>query len=790
MVYHLIDDEDKLHHYLPSIYEYISEYEDPRIGIDLETYSLLYQATKNEIYKIPLPFPYYGLDREQLEKDAFTRTGMSLKSQLEGHTALIQVGLDPTIGHDHQFIFDARRLDPKLITKSLRPIIEKSLVIWHNGTYESKFLIQEFDIWPVRTRDTMILGKIIHAGDNYEHTLAGEYKKFIDFGLFHSLTGRSFSDYMKFKKENQTSDWTNPNLTSSQLDYAADDVRLLMYLYDFQKRALSKLIKRFGQDGLMDTIRMSCDLVMEFALMELRGVPLDVIYHKENVIDWLDEKFEQSCEEVGKYFSKEVERRTPYDHVTKSGKPMIKYHKWTEIVPINTKSSTQIKAVLTNAGIKLPKVKSTEAATLKKFRHEHPGIEYILRAKKAGHLNDNYGRCLIENVRSDGKCHYSVHVVGSKTNRSSMSDPNLQKIPMHEMLFKEKKAGTTFRRSFSCPVGKLPGDDGEEWVWISADLSQIELRAMAKISGDEVMIKELSAEDGDFHGVSGQFLGGLDYKPAKGTYERDTIGKTGGFQVLYKSGGKSLAEYMFDHTIDTDAPVIWTAKEAQAKIERFKAGLPGITAAMEEVEDQVLEYIGDRTTLMSFRGRKPVFEIFTKGTVKPKGQYTVYEKWCLNETHEKLIREYDEAKRNGENPPDKLSKWHKVMREYPVLDENGEETGETIWKESYWNEWAKYINTIQREAWNFLFQGECAILFKLATLNIGRELRTIPTIDKVREGIIFPVHDELNLLVKKRHEEQAKEIVLRHMIAGGELFIQNVPMKAEIKSGKNWAECH
>lgn len=786
----LIDDEDKLHHYLPSIHEYLEAYESPRIGLDKETYSLVYQSTKNELYKIPQPIPYYGPDREDLEKEAYLRTGLKLKSELEGHTALIQVGLDPTLGHDEQFIFDARRLDPKLITASLRPIIEKSLVIWHNGTYESKFLVQEFGIWPMpnQTRDTMILGKIIHAGDNYEHTLAGEYKKFIDFGLFHSLTGMSFKEYMKFKKENQTSDWTSAKLSESQLDYASDDVRLLLYLYDFQKRVLSKLIKKHGQDGLMDTIRLSCDLVLEFALMELRGVPLDVIYHKENVIDWLDEKYEQACEGIGKYFAKEVERKSPYDHITKAGKLMTRYHKWTEIVPLNVKSPGQIKDALTNVGIKLPKEKSTEAATLKKFRNEHPGIEYILRAKKAGHLNDNYGRCLIDSIRSDGRIHYSCHVVGTKTNRSSVSNPNMQKMPMHEFLFREKKAGATFRRSFSVPIEKKADT---KWVWGSIDLSQIELRAIAEISKDKVLVAELSAEDGDFHGVSGQLLMGLDYKPKKGEYERDTIGKTGGFQVLYKSGGKSLAEYMYDNTIDTDRPVIWTKNQAQDNINRFKAGLPQITTAMEEVDDLVDDYLEGYTSLMQFRNRKPVFEIFTKGTVKaPKKAYTVYEKWCLNEVHEKMIREYDEDKKNGKTLVDKLSKYHKVMREYPVLDENGEETGETIWKESYWNEWAKYVNTIKREAWNFLFQGECAIMFKLATLRIAREFRTIPGVDPVREGILFPVHDELNFLFKEEHIEQAMAIAHKHMISCGEMFIKVVPLKAEMKSGANWAETH
>lgn len=762
-----------------------------RVFWDLETYSLLYQATKDELYKIPQPIPYYGPDIRTLENDALKRTGLKLKSEMEGHTALFQIGLDPTLGTDEQFIFDCRRIDKEVITKNLKDIIEDNLVIYHNGIYECKFAVAEFDIWPQRTRDTRILGQMIHAGDNYEHTLPGELKKFLDKGFFIAESGMSFKEFAQDKKINQTSDWTNPELTPRQIAYAAGDVRWPAFLYAAQKKYLSRLIKKNGQEGFMDTIRLSCDLVLEFALAELRGVPLDAVYHR-SVIEWLDDKFERAVEGVGQYFSKETEREEPYEHTCKNGKVMRKWHRWTEIHPINVKAPQQIKDALSAAGVKLPKIKPTEAATLKKVRHEHPAIEYILRAKKAGHLNSNYGRCLIDSIRSDGRIHYSLHVVGTKTNRSSASSPNIMKLPMHEFLFGEKNAGTTFRRSFSVPLDCKYEEDSDDWIWLSADLSQIELRSIAEISGEPKLIDELSAEDGDFHAVSGQLLMDLDYKPTKDSYERKTIGKTGGFQVLYKSGGKALADYMYDKTIDTDKPVKWTAKEAQAKIERFKSGLPRITEAMDEVEEMVRDALERHTTLRDFRNRKALFEIFTKGTVTKgnKGRYTVYEKWCLTETQEKMVREYDDDLKAGKSPVDKLSKFHKVMREYPVLDDEGNETGETIWKESSWNEYYKTINTIGREAWNFLFQGECAILFKLATLNIGQEIRNIPGIDKLAEGIIFPVHDELNLLIRRRNLEAVKEIVMRNMIQGGELFIQKVPMKAEMKSGSNWAECH
>lgn len=801
MTHYLIDNEDDFFKHLPDLERYVSEIKTPILGVDVETYSLTRPG------EVPIPSTYLGDDKEQLEKEAFERTGMNLHADLDGCTATLQLGFDPINVSDTQYVFDVRKLGRKLISKHLKRIIEDSLVIYHNGTYEEMFFIKEFDIWTKRSRDTIILGKIIHAGDNYLHSLDGEYQKFFDYGWWMADTlvefGESmdFDKFRKYKKQNQKSDWTDPNLTKGQVHYGAGDVRWLLYLYDAQKKALSALIKKNRQSGLLDTLKLNCSLVQQFALMQLRGVPLDVSYHSTEVIDYLDRKYDEAIAGLGDYFATEVEQRIPYEHVTKEGKVITRYHKWTELRPLNVKSPAQIKRALEDHGIKLPKKDATAAKSLKKVRHKHPAIEYILRAKKAGHLSDNYGRCLIDMLHSDGKLYPSFHVIGADTGRSSSSDPNVQKIPNHENLFGEKKASDLFRTAFTVPVGKYTDPETgieEDWIWISGDLSQIEPRAIGELTGDVTLVNELNDPDGDLHGVSGQAFMGLSYKPKKNEYERDTIGKTGGLQVLYRAGAKSFSEYMYDKTIDEEKPVIWTKQEAQEKIDTYFSWFPEIKEAMESIDDQVKGRVNPNS-LKHYINRKPIFEIFTDGVKKnkegiPVGSYTGYEKFCLTEIQERLAKKVldrEKVLRRELTPEeDPLHRWHKVIREVPVLDEEGNETGEVVYKESYWNEYAKTISEICRKAWNFKFQGNCGILFKLGLLRAAKEMEQLPGFDKLREGFIFPVHDEINAIVRLKYRDQVMEIIQRNLIEAGSLFITKVPIKVDIKSGVNWKECH
>ncbi len=757
MTYHYIENLEQFHKAVKYISDYCESMETPRIGLDLETYSLPFPG------KVPKPIPYCGSDKSELEEKAKEKSGLNLRADFEGHVATMQIGLCPLAGHDIQFIFDVRKLGEKLITEHLKQIIESSLIIGHNLTYEYGFLATQFDIWMVKMRDTLLLGKNIHAGDTYEHTLGNEYRKFLDYGWFYAETGMNFYEYEQFKNKNQKSDWADPNLTKDQLRYAADDVRLIMFLYDQMKKAGNALVKKHKQKGFWDVIRLDCSLIGETALMECRGIPIDVEYHCNNVVGYLEQKRQEAAEAVGEYFTQKVERKVKalIPSRAKNAKPGQMATVWETIVeehPINCGSPKQVLAALKSVGIDAP---NTEEDTLKGFRGDHPGVASILKAKKAAHLSNNFGQKIVDMLNSDGRIRSRFSIVGTKTGRYSSSQINLQQIPFRETIFGEVQTGKLFRTSFQAPEG---------YEWISADYSQVEPRMIAEISGDPILVKELSREGGDLHGLSAKIFMNMDHQPKKGTYARDFIGKTANLQVFYKAGAKAFSQFMYDETQDLDEPVRWSVPECQEKLDRFFTDFAGVKEAMQEVEEYIWYTLEPHKSLTSFIHRRPVFEMFCRKLPR-------YEKWCLNDWQEKTAKDIVQAKRSGADMEDIFHRWYKPWDEVKE-------------KHVSWNEYCKMVNRISREAWNFQIQGECANLFKEAVFEVGQTLRALPGIDPLKEGIVSVVHDEINLIVKKERAAEAKAILEKCMISCGEKYITKVPVVVDIKSGPNWSECH
>lgn len=760
-MYYYIQTEDKFQEALEYLHNYHNSFGDkkPKYGLDFETYTLIPGV------EMPKPIPYYGWDKDLLHREVIGTNGlvMNLRADYEGHLATYQVGLDPLSGHDIQFIFDVRYLGEDLIRDNLKFIVEEGLVIGHTLKYEASFLIEQYDCFITNPRDLKIISKNLLAGQGIKKFALGDtYKKFLNYGFFYAETGKSFREYEDHKKRMQKSDWTSPELTKEQLQYAADDVRLPMFVWEEQRKKLVSMMKKHKQPGYKNTIILDCELVNEFALMENRGIPFNAQYHSEKVVDYLENKLEEALKDIGNYFTREIEVKEAIQMPNKKGEFKRKYLKWKETVPININSPPQILEALTTAGIK---IEDTEAATLKKVRGEHPGIESILKAKKASHLVNSFGRKLIDSMHSDGKIHATFNVTGTETGRSSSNGPNIQQMPSRQLLFGEIKAAKLFRTSFY--------SGGDEYVWISCDLSQIEPCMIAQISNDPMLIKELSlpGDESDIHGLAAKLFLGLDHKPPRGTYERDYIGKTGDLQVFYKVGAKSLSEFMYEETIDYENPVRWTVEESKEKIDNFfgPGGFEDVKRRMNEIEDNVHDYLGS-DTLKHCSKRKPGFEQWTSTSEYPR-----YRQWCITDRQESIIKKMNESSSRGEFMEDILHRWYKTW------DEEKE-------KFTYWNDYSKFVNTVSREAWNFLFQGDCATMFKLAVKNISEDLRKLPGFNYKREGIVAVVHDEANLIVKREHAEAVKEIVRKHMIGAGELFITVVPIKVTLSEGSCWSE--
>ena len=133
---------------------------------------------------------------------------------------------------------------------------------------------------------------------------------------------------------------------------------------------------------------------------------------------------------------------------------------------------------------------STDEEYLQTFAHKHRIIDLILEYRGVKKLLSTYVEALPQLVnRRTGKIHTSFNQAVTATGRLSSTNPNLQNIPIRDEL------GKPIRRAF------IPSDD--DHVLLSADYSQVELRLMAHLSGDEALIAAFEHGE-DLHAAKGQ----------------------------------------------------------------------------------------------------------------------------------------------------------------------------------------------------------------------------------------------------------------------------------------------
>ncbi len=167
---------------------------------------------------------------------------------------------------------------------------------------------------------------------------------------------------------------------------------------------------------------------------------------------------------------------------------------------------------------------STEASVLEALseRHDLPRkvIDYRTRAK----LKSTYVDALPKYVNpSTGRLHTNFNQTVARTGRLSSSNPNLQNIPIGE------EFGLRIRSAFVAEPG---------WSLISADYSQIELRVLAHMSGDAVLIEAFSRNE-DIHSRTAQEIFGVP--PALQTHEHRRMAKAINYGVIYGLSSFGLA---------------------------------------------------------------------------------------------------------------------------------------------------------------------------------------------------------------------------------------------------------
>jgi DNA polymerase-1 len=319
---------------------------------------------------------------------------------------------------------------------------------------------------------------------------------------------------------------------------------------------------------------------------------------------------------------------------------------------------------------------STEASVMEALRGVHPAIEFILEYRQLSKLKSTYVDALPALINhKTGRVHTNFNQTGTTTGRLSSSDPNLQNIPIRSEL------GNRIRKAIIAPPGTY---------LLSADYSQIDLRALAHLSQDPGLIAAF-AHDEDIHALTASKLFGIPRGEV--TLEMRRNAKTVNFGVIY-----GMSDYGLEQATNL------TREEAAQFIALYFEKYPGVKEYLEATKEQARK-LGYVQTVLGRRRFLP-----------------------------------------------EINSSNRMVRE-----------------------------AAERMAINAPVQGSSADIIKIAMINLHREMER----RNLKSKMLLQIHDELLFEVAEEEVEEMKSLVTELMPKAVEL---RVPLKIDIKLGKNWAE--
>jgi DNA polymerase-1 len=218
---------------------------------------------------------------------------------------------------------------------------------------------------------------------------------------------------------------------------------------------------------------------------------------------------------------------------------------------------------------------STDARVLQAIRGEHPVIPKIERWRELTKLAQTYLDALPELIADDGRLHTTFNQTAAATGRLSSNNPNLQNIPIRTALGREIRA---------CFVAE-PGN-----VLVSADYSQVELRLLAHIAGEDVL-KDIFRRGEDVHTATACRVFGVT--PDQIDPGMRSKAKMINYGIVYGLSAYGMADRL-------DIP----QSEADEFIQRYLAGFPAVGRFIDETIEQGTEH-GYVSTLFGRRRQVP-----------------------------------------------------------------------------------------------------------------------------------------------------------------------------------------
>lgn len=218
---------------------------------------------------------------------------------------------------------------------------------------------------------------------------------------------------------------------------------------------------------------------------------------------------------------------------------------------------------------------STAAGTLEAMRGDHPVVDLVLEYRELSKLKNTYVDALPLQVNPiTGRVHTSYNQAGSVTGRIASSDPNLQNIPIRTEL------GRRVRQAFVAEPGN---------VLLSVDYSQVELRVVAHMSGDEAMLSAFRAEQ-DIHEATAAAIYNLPIEEV--SKEQRNRAKGVNFGLIYGMSPFGLSRY-------TDM----TLAEAEDFVSAYFDQFPGVKKYLDGMKTRA----ADQGYVETLLGRRRYF---------------------------------------------------------------------------------------------------------------------------------------------------------------------------------------
>lgn len=437
----------------------------------------------------------FVFDTETTSPDALQAQLVGISFSFRPHTAYyLPVESPPDHRSDHAPLFSApastkrvtKPFEPESVVRDLNPVFEDASIKKYGQNIKYDMLV--LARLGICTRgvafDTMVASYVLRADGRHNlDALANEYLRYKMIS-FDELTGTG-------KERKDIREIPIPEVGA----YSAEDADITFRLVDI----LHDKLAAQGMESLCSGVEFP--LIPVLASMEFVGIAIDVKFLAEmsrKLEGELDDLVEQIYSEAGGKFN---------------------INSTQQLAEILFKKLNLRRVRKTKTGF------STDVAVLEALRGAHPIVEKLLEYRQLMKLKSTYVDALPKLVnRATGRVHTSFNQTVAATGRLSSSDPNLQNIPIRT------EVGREIRRAF------IPG--GADMLIMSADYSQIELRVMAHISGDEGLLDAFRNRE-DIHATTAAKVFGVATNDI--TREMRRRAKEVNFGIMYGIGAFGLA---------------------------------------------------------------------------------------------------------------------------------------------------------------------------------------------------------------------------------------------------------